>query len=154
MPSRATSMRIGLRTVNVATAPGHPSLLSSVAMIGLVKASLATVGFAPTVRWVQRRTKPVGPVSRPDRGRDRRYIETIQYAVAKAGALYPGRALCLEQSITLYYYLRHAGVAADLRIGVQRHPFTAHAWVEVAGQPVNDFPEHLHRFASLPGVLP
>ncbi|MEM1129475.1 MAG: lasso peptide biosynthesis B2 protein [Pseudomonadota bacterium] len=43
---------------------------------------------------------------------------------------------CLLRSLALYRYLNAAGVAAEHVIGVQRFPFEAHAWVEVAGRPV------------------
>jgi hypothetical protein len=77
-------------------------------------------------------------------------VARIDRAVAVAAALYPGRALCLERSLTLYYYLRRAGIGAEFRLGARPHPFEAHAWVEYAGEPVNDFPEHLVPFIPLP----
>ncbi|HWT05248.1 MAG TPA: lasso peptide biosynthesis B2 protein, partial [Xanthomonadales bacterium] len=37
---------------------------------------------------------------------------------------------CLLRSLSLYRFLRAANVPAEHVIGVQRHPFVAHAWVE------------------------
>ncbi len=71
-----------------------------------------------------------------------------------AAALFPGRALCLEQSLTLYVLLRLAGATVRLRLGVQAYPFGAHAWVEYLGRPLNDIEEHVAFFAPLPDVLP
>jgi hypothetical protein len=51
--------------------------------------------------------------------------------------------------MVLFYVLRRAGVSAEFRIGVQPYPFLAHAWVEYLGQPINDVPEHIKRFALL-----
>ncbi len=47
---------------------------------------------------------------------------------------------CLPRSLVLWWMLRRVGLAADLRIGVQKeaHVFEAHAWVEYAGVPVSD----------------
>jgi hypothetical protein len=71
-----------------------------------------------------------------------------------AGAMYPGRAMCLEQSLTLYYVLRRMGIHAEYRQGVQPHPFRAHAWVEYEGAPINDLAEHVRLFTLLPNQLP
>ena len=47
---------------------------------------------------------------------------------------------CLPRSVVLWWLLRRAGVAADLRIGAQKEAdvLMAHAWVEFAGAPVGD----------------
>jgi hypothetical protein len=81
-------------------------------------------------------------------------VAATEYAVAMAGALYPGRALCLEQSLALYYLLRRRGVAVKFRMGVQAHPFLAHAWIDYRGVPLNDVPEHVKQFVPLPDQLP
>ncbi len=70
--------------------------------------------------------------------------------VALVAAFYPGRALCLEQSLTLWLLLRRRGIDADLRLGVQPYPFGAHAWVEHRGEPVNESPEFVRTFTILP----
>ena len=71
-----------------------------------------------------------------------------------AGALYPGRALCLEQSLALYYLLRRRGVPVRYCQGVQPYPFEAHAWVEYGGTPINDVIDHVTLFARFPDQLP
>ncbi|MDQ6942135.1 MAG: lasso peptide biosynthesis B2 protein [Candidatus Eremiobacteraeota bacterium] len=45
---------------------------------------------------------------------------------------------CLLRSLSLYRFLRSAGVPAEHLIGVRRFPFAAHAWVECDGSPVCD----------------
>jgi hypothetical protein len=72
------------------------------------------------------------------------------HRIAVAGAFYPRRALCLEQSLALYVLLRRRGIAADLRLGVQARPFYAHAWVEVDGSPINERSELAVRLATFP----
>jgi hypothetical protein len=53
---------------------------------------------------------------------------------------------CLEESLTLWYLLREQGIPACLRIGVRKEneKFEAHAWVEYAGEALNQ-PEEMHR---------
>ena len=47
---------------------------------------------------------------------------------------------CLPRSLVLWGMLRRTGIAADLRIGVQKEAdvFAAHAWVEFNSQTLND----------------
>jgi hypothetical protein len=73
-------------------------------------------------------------------------IAETTHNVAVAGAFYPRRALCLEQSLTMFLLLRRRGVPAELRLGVQPRPFRAHAWVEAGGRPIGES-------ASLPLTL-
>lgn len=70
--------------------------------------------------------------------------------ISLAAAFFPGRALCLEQSLALFTCLRRLGVAADLCLGVQPFPFIAHAWVEVDGLPVLENTDTLHGFVRVP----
>ncbi len=79
-------------------------------------------------------------------------MERAAYHVAVAAAFFPGRAVCLEQSLALYLLLRRRGVPAELRLGVQAYPFYAHAWVELDGEPVNEDRETVDKFRALPEV--
>jgi hypothetical protein len=81
-------------------------------------------------------------------------VKAAEHAVAMAGALYPGRALCLEQSLVLYYLLRRHGIPARYCQGVEGPPFEAHAWLEYQGEPINDVAEHTRLFTRLPDQLP
>lgn len=116
-----------------------PSVLACVLALIVVKCSLGMAGVSRTVRGIEWLT------------RHRAWCDVIpselvyaaDHAVAIAAALYPGRALCLEQSLVLYFFLRRSGVPAELRIGVHPYPFSAHAWVELNGIPVNDVEEHV-----------
>jgi hypothetical protein len=51
---------------------------------------------------------------------------------------YPLLVLCLQRSAATTCVLRRYGVPAEMVIGVQKLPFRAHAWVECAGQAIND----------------
>lgn len=127
-----------------------PSVLQCGLTILAVKAMLKTLGFGWTVEWVRRGVKGV-----PIRGDV--VLETVkaaEYRVAMAGALYPGRAKCLEQSLALYYLLRRSGIAVRFRMGVQPFPFLAHAWLEYLGEPITDVKEHVEWFTPLAVFLP
>jgi hypothetical protein len=126
-----------------------PSVLLSGAMILIVKLALSTLGFARVVRWIRAQ---VGPTP-PNGATTRTSLAAVERAVAMAGALFPGRALCLEQSLVLYFLLRRQQIPVTYCQGVQPHPFQAHAWVEYGGHPLNDVEEHAHRFARFPAVL-
>lgn len=125
-----------------------PAVLRCGLFILGLKVALRIAGFQRTLRWIEGRVRqvPTRAMARPE------HIIEAQRAVAMAAALYPGRALCLEQSLALYYFLRCAGIGARLRLGVKPYPFEAHAWVEHDGMPVNDFAEHVCHFAPLPDL--
>jgi Transglutaminase-like superfamily len=127
-----------------------PSVLRCGLMLFAVKAALRISGFGATMRWIRRRAeRAIGATPASARA-----LAAAEHSVAMAGALYPGRALCLEQSLVLYDLLRQRGVAVRYCQGAQPHPFEAHAWVEYRGKPINDIPEHVKRFARFPSLLP
>lgn len=127
-----------------------PSVLWAGFMILAVKMSLRIGGYGRTIRWIRSSVARIPATT----SADAEVVKAAEHAVAMAGALYPGRALCLEQSLVLYYLLRRQGVAVKYCQGVQPHPFLAHAWVEYRGEPINDFAEHAERYARLPEQLP
>jgi len=127
-----------------------PSVLRCTGLILLFKISLRYRGYSRTINWIRDKVAEVPP--RPDTCDDE--VKRTEYRVALAGALYPGRARCLEQSLTLYYLLRRQGVRVTYRQGVQPYPFQAHAWIEYRNQVVNDVPEHAAFYAPFPDQLP
>jgi hypothetical protein len=150
-PDRHPSDRAATQ-VSDATADAGPLPVPSVFTCGLwivaVRISLKALGFGATTRWVQRRTAPAPQIAVSIDA-----LRSIEYNVALAAALYPGRAQCLERSLVLYYLLRRRGVPITVRFGVQPHPFAAHAWVEFDGAPLNDIPEHVKQYSPFPGSL-
>ena len=101
-------------------------------MLGL-RRSLAIAG-----RLSRRRPAAESPSSE--------FLAGVVRKVDTAAAFFPGRALCLEQSLALFLSLRRAGVPAELRMGVQPYPFAAHAWVEYEGEPVGESYERAGNF--------
>ena len=122
-----------------------PSFVGCFVAVALTRGSLKFAGFRRTTRWAHRLARR----STTDRV-DREGSEGAARRVAVAAAFFPGRAICLEQSIALYVLLRRRAVSATLRIGVQPYPFKAHAWVEVDGQPIYENADNLIRFVAFP----
>jgi hypothetical protein len=128
----------------------RPTVLQCGVLILALKISLRIWGYSKVIGWLSRRLREVPATEWLDADA----VRTAERAVATAGALYPGRALCLEQSLVLHYLLRRAGVASRYCHGVAARPFEAHAWIEYRGQVINDVAEHTRRFAKLPDQLP
>jgi hypothetical protein len=81
-----------------------------------------------------------------DRGGERELLteaRRLGRAVQLTLRLVPGDTRCLTRSLVLMRLLARRGIAAKLVIGVCAKPsFSAHAWVEQAGQPVLPAGEH------------
>lgn len=123
-----------------------PGLVSCAVTLVLVTLSLRVLGFRASYGLARR----IG--RRYERASDATWDTVVAAArgVSMAAAFYPGRALCLEQSLALFVCLRRVGVPVDLRVGVQPFPFTAHAWIEFQGQPVAENVDTLHGLVRLP----
>jgi hypothetical protein len=69
--------------------------------------------------------------------------------IAARNHLYP--MSCLRRTLALQRLLAGQGVAAELRLGVRKddHGLSAHAWLEVAGQPLGEPETISERFAPL-----
>jgi hypothetical protein len=142
-----------VRTAETQAATGSitvPSVLRCGVTIAFLKVLLKTLGFGATLKWIRTRIRHV----RAEHLTDPKVVKRAEHTVALAAALYPGHAMCLEQSLTLYYLLRRQGIGVKYCQGVQPHPFEAHAWVEYRGEVINDFSEHTRCFARLPDQLP
>jgi hypothetical protein len=59
-------------------------------------------------------------------------------AARRAAAWWPGRAACLEISLTATWLAALRARAVGWCHGVQVHPYTFHAWVEADGVPVGE----------------
>jgi hypothetical protein len=73
----------------------------------------------------------------------RRAVRAIQSAELHG----PATPNCLERSVVLWWLLRRDGIVGELHIGARKTgaQFEAHAWVELAGQVLNDTVEvHKH----------
>ncbi|HSY82833.1 MAG TPA: lasso peptide biosynthesis B2 protein [Gemmatimonadaceae bacterium] len=120
------------------------------AVIAVVKARLAIYGLGPTLRWIRRHEASVPCTALAPTA----FVTACEYAIALAASLYPGRALCLERSLALFYFARRIGIPVTYHHGVQPLPFAAHAWIEYQGRVVNDAVEHVQEYRRLPQVCP
>lgn len=126
------------------------------AMVTLLGVSwgLRTLGLSRCQRWLGRRL----PAPRSaDLEQHHQLITDWEWAVRLAARNAPCRARCLEQSLTLWYLLARLGIDGALRIGVRKadaQTMEAHAWVEVAGQPVNDREDIARTYLPFEGPLP
>ncbi len=115
-----------------------------------IKTSLKARGFRSTLAHVERRR---------DKHSHRipgtyEEVQAVARSVSIAAAFYPGRALCLEQSLALYAILVERFHDVSLRFGIQPRPFAAHAWVEYKGDPVDEEAERLKLYAPFPTLVP
>lgn len=123
---------------------GAPSMLVCLLLLTAVDASLRLFGLRRTVHAMRGLVGSRQSPTRPG------LITDAAHAVATAAAFYPRRALCLEQSLVLYWVLRRRGVEAQLKVGVRPFPFTAHAWVEHNGHPINEQEDFVTQLAPFP----
>ena len=123
-----------------------PSYAGALLLVGLLDLALRWGGFARAV-GLARRLAGKRTVS----SRQRSAAHAVCHRVTMASVFYPGRALCLEQSLALYVLLRRRGIDAELKLGVQPYPFNAHAWVELGGQPLNESAETIREFVPMQG---
>src|SRR5579864_55413 len=67
-------------------------------------------------------------------------VREIASLVVSAARRAPGDHTCLHRSLALWWMLRRRGFDGRLRMGVRKGDtaFEAHAWVEYAGEVVND----------------
>ena len=124
----------------------RPWLVTAFLAVTLSRLTLRFGGFKRALRWSRRLARMV------ERRTRRGTPDAVVRTVAVAAAFFPGRAICLEQSVACYVLLRRHGHPAQLKVGVQPYPFRAHAWVEVGGRPVLENEDELVKFVPFPGV--
>jgi hypothetical protein len=90
-------------------------------------------GFYVRQKIIQR--WPTASISRRNEEAE---LPAVCEAVHSAAVWYPKQTLCLQKASVTTSLLRQHGFPADMKIGVRKQPFHAHAWVEVDGQVVGD----------------
>jgi len=127
-----------------------PSTLSCVLTLIFVRLGLAIRGYVPTRRALERLSNPIRTAAqRPVSVSLTITPAQISARVNAAAIFLPTRAVCLEQSLTLYFLLRRRGLDPQLQIGVHPFPFAAHAWVELEASPINEDPAITRTFRVL-----
>jgi hypothetical protein len=125
-----------------------PSVAAVMLTLLALRFSLVTTGVGRTLRGIHALTT----LGRQWPATEKRLVRSIGERIAVVAAFFPGRALCLEQSLALYLHLRRRGIPAELCFGVRASPFAAHAWVEYEGEPVCEQRDVIVQFARLPEV--
>ena len=120
-------------------------------LLPAVQVSLRSRGFKRTAGALGARSQRRATSADPCRARP----------AAEAVGLVAGRSVigarCLGRSLVLWFLLRRRGIDAVLVIGADMPrggELPAHAWVEVAGEPVNDAADIRDRFGSFELQLP
>ncbi len=136
--------------------PTPPRTMVLEALLGLVAFDLVLAlrslkGLSATVQRVPVRPRrgSGGSDASPDAGDVAHDVAQVCAAVEKACVWYPKQAVCLQRSAVTTWLMRRHGVPARLVIGVRPMPFLAHAWVEVDGTVVNDWPRVSQFYPSL-----
>lgn len=122
----------------------------AVAIGGLlaVGAALALLGFERSLAWLRRSSRP-----RQRRRAEPEDIDRLRrqaHLIAIAARYGPYRATCLRRSLLLWWVARRRGFDPQLRIGVRRQSrtMTAHAWIELEGELLNDRAEVVANYAA------
>jgi hypothetical protein len=109
-----------------------PTWRRAVLCLSLAGLLLRVRGFRAAYAWARGavRTEPSGDARAL--GHALRTFSQAEHGFVPRADL----ADCLPRSLALFVFLAGAGLAPRHRIGVKRYPFSAHAWVEVEGDPV------------------
>jgi hypothetical protein len=126
-------------------------VLASLGLLPAVQLSLRLRGFRRTTGTLAAHSTRRAV---PARASDARAAAEAVGIVARRPAI---GARCLGRSLVLWFLLRRRGIDAELVIGVdipRDGELPAHAWVEVAGEPVNDAANVRERFGGFDLNLP
>jgi hypothetical protein len=126
-------------------------VLASLVLLPAVQLSLRLRGFKRTAGTLAAHSARRAV---PARASDARASAEAVGIVAARPAI---GARCLGRSLVLWFLLRRRGIDAELVIGAdlpRDGELSAHAWVEVAGEPVNDAANVRERFGGFDLNLP
>lgn len=70
-------------------------------------------------------------------------------AIRSASVLYLGRVACLESSLATVLVCALHRREVDWYIGVRTLPYASHAWIEVGGRTVGEFPETIGAYKPI-----
>lgn len=124
---------------------GRAIVLQSLLLLPAVAVLLRARGMARTTALLERIQRSAV------RAADAPAPPEIARLVNAVGSLL--RLQCLPRSMVLCHVLRQRGIAAELRLGVSKPAegtLSAHAWVELDGQPLDDSADLRHRYAAFP----
>ena len=129
------------------------TLLQAFAMLPASSLALSVLGYrrchAALARLAPRPKQPITP--------EQQVALAVRTArlVRAANSRSVRPAACLSRSLTLWWLLRRRGIESQLRVGVRKgeQGIQAHAWVELAGQVVNDAADVAQQYAPFAGAI-
>lgn len=124
-----------------------PSVIFCIIVLALSHVGLYAFGIRRLMRKLPRYN---ASSEAPSRAKE--WLRKLERNIHIASSIYPLRAACLEESFGFLWLSRRVGLATQLRIGLQPSPFTAHAWVQFAGEAFLDNDEYLAKYCGLPPV--
>lgn len=125
---------------------GLVNTLSTFAAVLARAASLRLRGFHREIAYFDDHF--MASPTRPARV-DRPTIDWVVARFEQARARLPVARACLLDSLTLRRVLWSHEIHADLLIGVQLHPFTAHAWLQIGSLVINERCEEVQRLLPI-----
>lgn len=117
------------------------STLSCIVGLAVARILLKRIGLRATLSLLAQTLK-----NHPRRHVEQPTLGLFARKLRSAASMCPLRTACLEQSICLLWMMRRQGIDATLRIGVAPFPFSAHAWIEHRGLPVNETADSIAMF--------
>jgi Transglutaminase-like superfamily len=128
------------RFASAVRGPHRRSAVRAVVDGAIVVATLERRGLAPLLQGSSTLPEP-----------DPAEVRPMVAAVDAGLGLLPVAPTCLRRSVTLLRELRRRGLGATMHIGVRKteNKVEAHAWVEVAGEVVNDDPDVVGTYVPL-----
>lgn len=110
--------------------------------------SLRLLGWSGTLAWWRRWHRETEALDGRDRAAAIEAVDRVVRAAASRKLVLP--MVCKERALVGYQILRACfGLPATLVIGINRHPFQAHAWVTCGDQFVTDDAEHCRLFSPV-----
>jgi Transglutaminase-like superfamily len=141
-----------LRMFRALSGPDRGLFLAAWVAMPVFWVGLRVLGLQRWLVWVGARPLAARSASETSLEQVREWGRLVNAAAARP----PYPRACLARSLVLLWLLRGRGVDARLRIGVRfiDRQLDAHAWVEWAGQPVNDRPDVGGTFADMGELVP
>jgi transglutaminase superfamily protein len=122
-------------------------IVEAAAWLLVARLALALAPFPLIARRLGAFVPPADPrvaaVSAPTTPGQARIAREVSWAVTRAAAHAPFRAVCLPQAMAGRIMLSRRGVASAMHFGAakgQDRPLNAHAWLDAAGVKVTGYP--------------
>jgi|KBSSwiStaDraftv2_1062776.scaffolds.fasta_scaffold131274_3 hypothetical protein len=117
-------------------------------LLPLISLSIKFAGLTATTRWLSRR---IEVARRRADGVPADFAASAARLVPLMASYSPVKAVCLAQSVTLWFLLARKGIDSAVRIGVTKESgvFGAHAWVDMNGTVLLDRPDVADRFTVI-----